>query len=164
LKGRSTTVPSNFFDEFNKKILQNRKYGLLDLLECEFSAKDVAKQAFVLLENILYFRDGVNGRPDAVMYDRHGQVLAVVEFKGMKSQSLTKDSYIGYKQAAFYQYMLNAKKSYVCYYPAHNAKFSLVIKTPHETYINKIPKEWQNFKSNYQLFNEAAAARLKTKK
>lgn len=161
ISGGSSTVPDEILAEFNQIIKGKQNNGYVGSQKFEVPSKVASAGNFKKEETIVYVSKGINGRPDAVLRAASGKIIAVVEFKGCTNEKLALNHHVGLKQAALYQYLVDAQYAYVCVYSTGPAKFATKVYSPSQSLLDKLPDEIDNMRSNFQMLAGIIAERFK---
>lgn len=150
---RQEAIPNDRLKEFNKIVEEERiNDDSFILKQSSLKSKKKTPCLYELSENVTYYRDGVNGRPDAILFSPNRQVLGIAEFKGCSDKPSDKTIGTFLKQAAHYQNLVNSKEAFLFVYPVKGAKFQPFIRKVLPESLQKIQRELPILKTNFNTF------------
>jgi hypothetical protein len=154
-------VPEEVIDEFNREVLGKRPKIIQENFADDIGLGSKSPKKFIRQETVVYFKDDVNGRPDAILFDKKGNPFGVVEFKSCTSDATATNNTTGLKQTALYQNLLQAKEAYLCCYPAKSAKFAMKIFHVPKTTLDAAARDLECMKHNFAWFRDYLEPRIK---
>lgn len=157
----SAKIPPKVIAALNDAIDKDRTKRMKKKLRENGLAASGAKSLYVRQENILYFRDGINGRPDVILVSETGQPLGVVEVKSFSGDIRDKKTATAIRQLVLYHLMLQTQEAYLYIYPIGKARFSPVLIRVSDEHVQRVVKTIPNMKANQASFRQNALAHFK---
>lgn len=149
----SKPLPASILNDLNSLIESNRSSSEKKLLLKHGWKNDHKHNSrYQLSETVTYYRDLLNGRPDAVLLGKDGKVLGVVEIKSSSSKPTSSRISTFRKQSALYQHLLMAVEAYLYIYPSSNSRFKPILIKIQQSTLEKVCRELPILKSNFEKF------------
>lgn len=114
------------------------------------------KDTFEITEKRLFYRSGLNGRPDVLQKDSKGNIISVIEFKGFGRIPRQGDLTYLQLQPALYMNLVQAPKGYLFVHPTKKAKFSAFLVPVSDERIKTANARLLTLKSNFKKFTMLA--------
>jgi hypothetical protein len=111
-------------------------------------------------DNRVYYRDGINGRPDYILQNASGDVVGVVEVKQLPPKYEQKTLNQRHKQAAFYQIIFDCIEAYTIYHPKTSRGDGYVVMEVTKDNIAHAKENLEIIKHNFKMMLDATQLNL----
>jgi hypothetical protein len=108
----------------------------------------------------MYYRDGINGRPDYILQNASGDVVGVIEVKQLPPKYQQKTLNQRHKQAAFYQIIFNCIEAYTIYHPKTSRGDGYVVMQVTKANIAHAEENLEMIKHNFKMMLDATQINL----
>jgi hypothetical protein len=152
----SPPIPFDVLPKANSIIQTLRSGELTAALKRAGVNKKGLEVGYVLEGRKLYFGNKVNGRPDAVLKNSKGQIVGVIEFKGVGRVELAESTSTAFKQLSLYHLLFGAVESYLVFHRTGTAKFNPIVYRLPEEEIENAPQLRDTLQANLDRIREAA--------
>ena len=152
----TTPIPDYVVDVLHKELIQFRTKAEVSALKKAGVIKGKEANDYQRSENVMYFRDGLNGRPDLLLLSSTGTPIGVVEVKCSKKKKPDSEYSTAIKQLALYHIMLKTKECFLLVYPKGKGRFDPRLIRPTASQIQSACASISSIKKNQAKFAEVA--------
>jgi hypothetical protein len=111
-------------------------------------------------KNRVYYRDGLNGRPDFILTNDDGVIFGIVEAKLMPSGMKPKAINQLHKQAAFYSILFGCIEAYTVFHPKTPKGKGYIVKKVTDKNIIHANGSLEIIKHNFELMLKMAQIKI----